>query len=158
MSHCAGYNRLYVPSWRLAEGAPGAAGAQRVRATVRKALRGAAGTHRARATVRSVNVYPPHQTEVGDYAGGSSSCSSSVGRVSASDWTARSSSGRSLSTVARTTAIGVEIAVRQAVAHACDLAPGDAGLGDERLGGQGLYRFAYFQQPYTDSVGYQAVG
>jgi hypothetical protein len=60
--------------------------------------------------------------------------------------------------VARTTAIGVEIAVRQAVAHACDLAPGDAGLGDERLGGQGLYRFAYFQQPYTDSVEYQAVG
>ena len=54
--------------------------------------------------------------------------------------------------------IGVEIAVRQAVAHACDLALGDAGLGDERLGGQGLYRFAYFQQPYTDSVEYQAVG
>ena len=54
--------------------------------------------------------------------------------------------------------IGVEIAVRQVVAHACDLAPGDAGLGAERLGGQGLYRFADFQQPYTDSVEYQAVG
>jgi hypothetical protein len=54
--------------------------------------------------------------------------------------------------------VGVEVAMRQVIAHACDLAPGDAGLGAEHLGGQGLHGFADFQQPDADSVEYQAVG
>ena len=39
-----------------------------------------------------------------------------------------------------------------------DWLPGDAGLGAEHLGAQGLHRFANFQQPDGDSVEYQAVG
>jgi len=33
---------------------------------------------------------------------------------------------------------GIEVAVGQVIANAGDLAPGDAGLGGEQLGGQGL--------------------
>jgi hypothetical protein len=40
---------------------------------------------------------------------------------------------------------GVEVAVGQVIAHAGDLAPGDAGLGVEQLGGQGLDRLADLQ-------------
>jgi len=39
---------------------------------------------------------------------------------------------------------GVEVAVGQVIAHAGDLAPGDAGLGVEQLGGQGFDGFADF--------------
>ena len=34
--------------------------------------------------------------------------------------------------------------MRQVIAHARDLAPGDAGLGAEHLGEKGLYGFADF--------------
>lgn len=54
--------------------------------------------------------------------------------------------------------VGIEIAVRKVIAHARDLAPGDAGLGAEQLGGQRLYGFADFQQPDADSVQDQTVG
>jgi hypothetical protein len=53
---------------------------------------------------------------------------------------------------------GVEVAVGQVIAHAGDLAPGDAGLGVEQFGGQGLDRLADFQQPDPDRVEDQAVG
>jgi hypothetical protein len=53
--------------------------------------------------------------------------------------------------------VGVEVAVSQVVAHACDLAPRNAGLGAEHPGGQSLYGFADFQQPDPDGVEYEAV-
>jgi len=54
--------------------------------------------------------------------------------------------------------ISVEVAVRKVIAHACDLAPGDARLGAEHLGRQGLNIFADLQQPDADSIEYQTVG
>jgi hypothetical protein len=54
--------------------------------------------------------------------------------------------------------ISVEVAVRKVIAHACDLAPGDARLGAEHLGRQGLNSFADLQQPDADSIEYQTVG
>jgi len=53
---------------------------------------------------------------------------------------------------------GVEVAVGQVIAHAGDLAPGDARLGVEQFGGQGLDGLADFQQPDPDRVEDQAVG
>ncbi len=53
--------------------------------------------------------------------------------------------------------ICVEVAVSQMVTHACDLRPGDIGLGTQHLGRQRLNGFADFQQPDTDGVGYQPV-
>ena len=40
--------------------------------------------------------------------------------------------------------VSVEVAMRQVIAHPCDLASGDAGLGAEHLGGQALHGFADF--------------
>jgi hypothetical protein len=51
--------------------------------------------------------------------------------------------------------VGVEVAMRQVIAHACDLAPRDAGLGAEHLGGQGLHGFVVLvtgQQDHLERV------
>jgi hypothetical protein len=62
---------------------------------------------------------------------------SSSGRDAAMDWRARSSSGRSWSTVACRNGVGgVEVAVGQVITHPGDLVPGDHGLGIEQVGGQ----------------------
>jgi len=53
---------------------------------------------------------------------------------------------------------GVEVAVREVVAHAGDLPPRDGRLGGEQVIGECLDGFADFQQPDPGGAEYQAVG
>jgi hypothetical protein len=53
---------------------------------------------------------------------------------------------------------GVEVAVREVVAHAGDLPPRDGRLGGKQVIGECLDGFADFQQPDPGGVEYQAVG